>query len=244
MKRGFRLGKVLGIEIVIDVSWIYIFILVTLNLAVAVFPRIQPNWGTFLNWSAAVITSLLFFSSVLTHELAHSVVAKSRGLPVNKIVLFLFGGVSDIEREPPSPKTEFLTTIVGPLTSIFLGFIFILAGIMISGNGIFSSMQFFSTLFLWLGPVNILLGVFNLIPGFPLDGGRLFRSAFWAATGNFRTATRYARLSGLIVSWAFIIIGALMIFGINIPFFGTGTVGGLWVILIGWFLNAAARESS
>jgi Zn-dependent protease len=121
ISKSFKLGKVLGIDVGIDISWLFIFIIVTLDLALSVFPRLQPNWGLLLNWTTAIFASMLFFMSVLAHELAHSVVARVRGIPVNEIILFLFGGVSSIEERPDTPKTEFLMAIVGPLTSIIIG---------------------------------------------------------------------------------------------------------------------------
>src|SRR5512143_1922346 len=131
MRNGFSIGRIFGIRITIDWSWILIFLLVVWNLAGAVFPRLHPEWSMALNLGISVLASLLFFASVLAHELAHSLVAKARGLPVRRITLFLFGGVSNIEREPPSPSTEFLMAIVGPVTSIVLGVIFLL----LSGAG-------------------------------------------------------------------------------------------------------------
>lgn len=252
MRSGLRLGRIFGINIYIDWSWIFIFLLVTWNLAAGVFPQLHPNWGATLNWGTAIVASLLFFASVLAHELAHSLVAKARGLPVRNITLFLFGGVSNIQREPASAGTEFVMSIVGPLTSIVLGVIFLLlsgataAGSdVITGNsiGALARLDPPSTLLLWLGPINILLGVFNLIPGFPLDGGRVLRSVLWAITKNLRLATRWASWVGQAVAWLFIFAGISMIFGISIPFFGTGFIGGLWLAFIGWFLNNAAVQS-
>lgn len=252
MRSGLRLGRIFGINIYIDWSWIFIFLLVTWNLAAGVFPQLHPNWGATLNWGTAIVASLLFFASVLAHELAHSLVAKARGLPVRNITLFLFGGVSNIQREPASAGTEFVMSIVGPLTSIVLGVIFLLlsgataAGLdVIAGNpiGALARLDPPSTLLLWLGPINILLGVFNLIPGFPLDGGRVLRSVLWALTKNLRLATRWASWVGQAVAWLFIFAGISMIFGISIPFFGTGFIGGLWLAFIGWFLNNAAVQS-
>ena len=252
MRSGLRLGRIFGINIYIDWSWIFIFLLVTWNLAAGVFPQLHPNWGATLNWGTAIVASLLFFASVLAHELAHSLVAKVRGLPVRNITLFLFGGVSNIQREPASAGTEFVMSIVGPLTSIVLGVIFLLlsgataAGSdVITGNsiGALARLDPPSTLLLWLGPINILLGVFNLIPGFPLDGGRVLRSVLWAITKNLRLATRWASWVGQAVAWLFIFAGISMIFGISIPFFGTGFIGGLWLAFIGWFLNNAAVQS-
>jgi Zn-dependent protease/CBS domain-containing protein len=251
MGGGIRLGKIFGINIHIDWSWLFIFLLITWQLAVAVFPTLQPEWSAALNWTMGVIASLAFFASVLVHELAHSLVAKARGLPVRRITLFLFGGVSNIEREPPSPMTEFLVTIVGPLSSFILGGIFIYAAnVMADGvpvgvppAQIFAALDPAATVLLWLGVINIILAIFNLIPGFPLDGGRILRSILWAITGNLRRATRWASFVGQGVAWMFIVGGIAMVFGIPIPIFGTGLIGGLWLAFIGWFLNSAAAQS-
>jgi Zn-dependent protease len=251
-RSGFRLGKIFGINIYIDWSWVFIFLLVTWNLAAGVFPELHPNWGLALNLGTALVAALLFFASVLAHELSHSVVARARGIPVRNITLFLFGGVSNISREPPSPSTEFLMAIVGPLTSIVLGVIFILlGGLSISNFGsVFGAptlalqrLDPVSTLLLYLGPINIVLGLFNLVPGFPLDGGRVLRSILWALTNNLRTATKWASRVGQWVAWLMIAGGIAMFFGVDLPFFGTGVVSGLWLAFIGWFLNNAAIQS-
>jgi Zn-dependent protease/CBS domain-containing protein len=252
MRSGLRLGRIFGIYIYVDWSWIFIFLLVTWSLAAGLFPQLHPNWGVTLNWGTAIAASLLFFASVLAHELAHSVVARSQGIPVRNITLFLFGGVSNIQREPTSPAAEFVMAIVGPLTSIVLGVFFLLlsgataAGLdVMTGRaiGTLARLDPLSTLLMWLGPINILLGVFNMIPGFPLDGGRVLRSGLWAITKNLRLATRWASWVGQAVAWLFIFTGLAMIFGISIPFFGTGLIGGLWLAFIGWFLHSAATQS-
>ena len=252
MRSGFRIGRIFGINIYIDWSWIFIFLLITWDLAAGVFPQFHPEWTSAMVWGMAIIASLLFFASVLAHELAHSVVAKSQGIPVRNITLFLFGGVSNIQREPPSAMNEFVMAVVGPITSIFLGVVFlILAGIGASGMGnaianplgILNQLNPLSTLLLWLGPINILLGVFNLIPGFPLDGGRVLRSILWGITNNLRRATRWASWVGQLVAWLFIIAGISMVFGMSVPFFGTGLIGGIWLAFIGWFLHDAATQS-
>lgn len=252
MHSGIHIGRIFGINIYIDWSWIFIFLLVTWNLGAGVFPDLHPQWGTALVWGTAIIASLLFFASVLAHELAHSIVAKSQGIPVSNITLFLFGGVSNIQREPTSPTAEFVMAIVGPLTSLVLGVIFLfLSGTMATGLSVLSGdpagalaqLNPLSTLLLWLGPINILLGIFNLIPGFPLDGGRVLRSILWAITKNLQVATRWASWVGQVVAWLVIIAGISMIFGISIPFFGTGFISGLWLAFIGWFLNSAAVQS-
>lgn len=247
---GFKLGRIFGIKIYIDWSWLFIFLLVTWNLTV-VFSNLHPEWGLALNLGVSLLASILFFASVLAHELAHSLMAVAQDVPVRSITLFLFGGVSSIEREPPSPRAEFLITIVGPLTSIVLGFIFIfLAGIGVSLNATIenptqalANMGPITTLLLWLGPINVILGIFNLLPGFPLDGGRVLRSILWAATDNLRKATRWASYVGQGVAWLLIIAGVAMIFGANIPFLGTGFISGFWLAFIGWFLNNASVQS-
>ena len=252
MRSGFKVGRIFGINIHIDWSWIFIFLLVTWNLAGAVFPALHPDWGTALNISLGIVASLLFFLSVLLHELAHSLVAKARGLPVRRITLFFFGGVSNIEREPPSPKTEFLMAIVGPLTSILLGIGFTWLGrqnIPAMTTALNNPIQLLrgldplSTMLLWLGPINIIIGLFNLIPGFPLDGGRVLRSILWAAMDNFRRATRWATAIGQGFGWLMILAGIAMVFGANIPVLGTGIGNGIWFAFIGWFLVSAAAQS-
>ena len=251
MRGGISLGRIFGINVRLDWSWLLIFFLVTWNLA-NVFGDLQPDWNNALNWLLAVVAALLFFGSVLAHELAHSVVARARGIPVRNIVLFLFGGVSNIERDPDSPKSEFLITVVGPLTSFALGIIFLLLARAIAGavdasvddpEGMVRAMGPTAVMLYWLGSVNILLGAFNLIPGFPLDGGRILRSILWAATNNLRKATEWASYVGQIIAWLLIIGGISMVFGAEIPFFGTGLIGGLWLAFIGWFLNSASVQS-
>src|SRR6266540_6828546 len=181
---GFRLGKFFGVNVNIDWSWLLIFILVSWSLA-STFRQVHPEWATATQLGLALVAALLFFLSVLAHELAHSLVANARKHPVRSITMFLFGGVSNIQKEPTTPWNEFIITIVGPLTSFLLGGLFIIlgtGGAILNGTslgnpiGMLSKLGPLSTIFIWLGSVNILLGFFNLIPGFPLDGGRVLRS--------------------------------------------------------------------
>jgi Zn-dependent protease/CBS domain-containing protein len=188
--------------------------------------------------------------SVLAHELAHSVMARAQGVPVRSITLFLFGGVSNIQRHPPSPQAEFLITIVGPITSFVLGALFILlSGVSAGATNVANPVDMIAqlnpaaTILIWLGSINILLAIFNLIPGFPLDGGRVLRSILWAITENLRHATRWASWVGQLVAWLFIAAGIAMVFGVRVPFFGTGFINGLWLAFIGWFLNSASAQS-
>ncbi len=252
MRSGIRVGRLFGVNIFLDWSWIFIFLLVTWNLAAGVFPSLHPDWSPALYWGLGLVASLLFFASVLAHELAHAVVAQARGLPVRRITLFIFGGVANIESEPGSPATEFLIAIAGPLASFVLGALFTAAGLLFSGGALagagtvadaLARLGPLATMLLWLGPLNIVLALFNLVPGFPLDGGRVLRSVLWAATGSLRQATRWAAWVGQAVAWLFILAGVAMIFGVRIPFFGTGLISGLWLAFIGWFLNTAAVQS-
>lgn len=248
---GFSIGRIFGIKIRFDWSWILIFLLVSWNLAI-VFGNLHPDWSELLRIGLAILASLLFFGSVLAHELAHSFMALAQGIQVRKITLFLFGGVSDIQQEPPTPRAEFLITIVGPLTSIGLGIIFLLLffiqteGLQVQisqPQDIISQLGPFSTLMWWLGTINIFVGVFNLIPGFPLDGGRILRSVIWVITDNLRKATCWASWVGQGIAWLMIATGAAMVFGVRFPILGSGLVNGLWLIFIGWFLSNAAVQS-
>jgi Zn-dependent protease/CBS domain-containing protein len=251
MRNGLHIGRLFGINIYVDWSWLLIFLLVTWNLATQ-FVQVHPTWGPELSWGLAIVAALLFFASVLAHELAHSIVAQAQGIPVRDITLFLFGGVSNIQQEPHSPRAEFLVAIVGPLTSLVIGVICLLAaglfaplpaGAAMNPSLVMVALTPLTTVLLWLGSVNIILGVFNLLPAFPLDGGRVLRAALWAATGNFRTATRWAARVGQVFAWLLIFSGIAMIFGVEVPFFGRGLVGGLWLAFIGWFMSSAARQS-
>ena len=247
LNKGLPVFRLFDIDIVVHWSWILIFLLLTWSLATGVFPIWHPYWSQALLWSTAIAAVLLFFGCLLLHELAHSLVARKRHIPVHRIILFLFGGVSNIEREPSSPGVEFLMAIVGPLTSLALGVIFFTLGFLHSGgygHETVSGLGPYSTLFLWLGPINILIGMFNLIPAFPLDGGRVLRSILWAVTNNLRKATLWAAGVGQVTGWLFIFYGAALLFGMRLPFFQGGLFSGVWLALIGWFLYSAASRSS
>ncbi len=251
MRRGFQIGKLFGIKIRVDWSWLLIFLLVTWNMSTA-FGNLHDTWSTGLRWGLAVVAALLFFASVLAHEMAHSLIAQAQGVPVRSITLFLFGGVSDIQEEPDSPSGEFWMAILGPITSLVIGTVLTLAVAVTAGlqlSSATSAMQSLeqlgpiSTMFMWLGSINITLGIFNLIPGFPLDGGRVLRSILWAIIGDLRRATRWASYVGQAIAWLMILGGISMTFGASIPFFGSGVSSGLWLIFIGWFLNSASSKS-
>jgi len=251
MQNGFGLGKIFGINIKIDWSWLLIFALVAWSLASS-FGSVHPDWTLLMNWGLALLAAALFFGSILAHELAHALVARRMGTPVRNITLFIFGGVSNVQKEPNSPLSEFLITIVGPLTSFILGGAFLALGLgsfvinnvsMLDPSIALSQIGAAGTIFVWLGSINILIAIFNLIPGFPLDGGRIVRSALWAVTNDLTKATRWASSLGQVVAWALILAGIAMMFGMNIPFFGTGFINGLWIMFIGWFLQNAAINS-
>ncbi len=248
MRDGIRLGRLFGISLSLDFSWILIFLLITWNLT-RMFWQWHPGWGMG-NLGVAVVASLLFFASVLAHELGHALVATAWGVPVREIRLFLFGGVSDIEREPPSPLAEFVIAVVGPAVSFAIGlFCILVSGFFLRNSSlsdpgaVLASLDPLSTVILWLGPINVIIGAFNLIPGFPLDGGRVLRAALWRLTGDLRKATRWAGAAGQSIGWAFVVMGIAMVLGARVPFFGQGAGSGIWLALIGWFLSSAAARS-
>ena len=252
MRSGLKIARLFGVDVYVDWSWLLIFLLVTWNLAGAVFPSLHPGWGTAIDIALGVAASLLFFFSVLLHELAHSIVANARGLPVRRITLFFFGGVSNIQQEPASAKTEFLMAVVGPLTSIVLGVALAWLGagrLSLSSQtpfdaaAILGGLSPLATMLVWLGPVNVILGLFNLIPAFPLDGGRILRSILWAASHNLRRATRWATAIGQAFSWLLIVAGIAMAFGATVPVLGSGLINGIWLVFIGWFIISAAVQS-
>jgi Zn-dependent protease/predicted transcriptional regulator len=232
MPGSLRIGKIAGIDIYIHVSWIIILVLLTVSLATGWFPQLYPGWSTATYWVTGFISSLLLFASVLLHELAHSLVARRRGLPVKSITLFIFGGVSNIEQEPKSPGIEFQMAVVGPLTSLLIGIVCFLLQLPLRGTN--SPLE--GVLF-YLAVTNLLLGVFNLIPGFPLDGGRVLRSIVWKITGSMRQATRAASITGQVIAYLFILLGVWLFFTGNI-------LNGIWLGFIGWFLLSAAQSAN
>lgn len=228
---SIHLFSIFGIPIKIHLSWIIIFVLITWSLAAGYFPQAHPDWPPRLYWAIGIITSLLFFLSVLLHELSHSVVARMRGMEVRDIMLFVFGGVSEIRDEPSSAGTEFVMAFVGPLTSIAIGGISYLLHMLL--RNISEPAAATAYYLFW---INMLLGLFNLVPGFPLDGGRVLRSIIWGITRDLEKATRWAVHSGVFVAYGLIFLGIWSIFGQNV-------IGGLWFIFIGWFLNNAAQSA-
>jgi Zn-dependent protease/predicted transcriptional regulator len=249
---GLRLGRIAGIEVVMDWSLLIIFVLILVSLAGGVFPSWHPNWSPGLTWLTALGAAILFFISVLLHELSHALVGRRFGVSIRRITLFMFGGMAHMENEPPSWRAELMMALAGPLMSFALGILFGSLASLIAGpieldpedpGRALSALGPAATLLAWLAPINIILGAFNLVPGFPLDGGRVLRAIMWGVTGDFLLATRRASRAGQVIAWLLMAIGFLMIIGLRVPFFGTGLVSGLWLIFIGWFLNNAALLS-
>jgi len=230
---GVALGKYFGVPVRLHWSWFIVFVLVTWMLGAYYFPGVYPGWSQVTYWGIGAATSILFFVSVLLHELAHSWVAQAAGMQVKSITLFIFGGVSQIGREPEKPGVEFRMAIVGPGTSLVLGAAF--WAIFFATR---HSVEPLAGLAFWLGYVNISLAVFNLIPGFPLDGGRVLRSVIWWRSGDVRSATRTASTIGRGFGYLFIFGGIALIL-LNRSYWWNG----LWLALIGWFLENAAVGS-
>jgi Zn-dependent protease/predicted transcriptional regulator len=235
LRSQIRLGRIAGIEIGLHFSWFIIAVLITFSL-VGHFHEVTPDWQKTVVWSAAVITALLFFAALLLHELAHSVIAKAKGLRVRAITLFALGGVSQIESEARDASSEFWIAVAGPLTSIVIGFFFLgLARLAGWQSGVEPATPVPAVL-LWLGYINLALAGFNMIPGYPLDGGRVLRAVIWRVTGNQSRSTRVASRVGEAVAILFILLGLYR-------FFLGANFGGLWSAFIGWFLLDAARSS-
>lgn len=220
------IARIWGIPISVHVTWLLVFALVASSLAAGYFPERQPGWGAATRWVLGALTSLAFFASVLVHELGHSRLALRYGIPIRGITLFVFGGVAQIGREPDSPGAEFRIAIAGPLTSLALAALF-------GGVGtVAGSMALVSVPALWLARINLAVALFNLLPGFPLDGGRVLRAAVWAWTGSFDRANRTAAAAGEVLALALIGVGTLQAIGGDVA-------GGIWMALIGWFLHSA-----
>ena len=229
-KSGFRIGSILGIPIYLHASWLLIFALITYSLAMQ-FTQGHPQWSATQHWTVGILTSLLFFASILFHELSHSVVAMHYKIRVVSITLFIFGGVARIGREPSKAIQEFNIAIAGPLSSYFLCALFF------SLTLLFPYSDTLGALGQWLAQINFAVATFNLLPGFPLDGGRIFRAAVWGATKDFARATRIASTSGQLVAYGMILLGAWYAAAKG------QWQSGLWLACIGFYLQSAARDS-
>jgi Zn-dependent protease/CBS domain-containing protein len=231
--RGMRIGRVLGFEIRIDSSWFILFALILWSFSYMVFPRSVPGRTTATYLIMGMSGTLLFFVSLLAHELSHSLVARAKDIPVEGITLFLFGGMAHTRMEAETPGDEFLIAAAGPIMSLFIA--------LLLGGGVYAGLQFgwpptFLAVLQYIALLNIILAVFNLLPGFPLDGGRLFRAVVWKITGDVTRATRAASAGGRWLAYVLIVFGLLSAFGGNV-------LGGMWLVFIGWFLRNAAISS-
>ncbi len=229
MRGVIRLGRILGIPIGVNYSWFIALWVLGWSLATSYFPTALPGFSAATYWTMGITAALLLFASVLVHELGHALAARRYGIRTRSITLFLFGGVAQIGREPPTPASEFIVAGAGPLTSYLLSAGFWVLQ-MATGKGVVGA------IITYLAGINALLATFNLIPGFPLDGGRILRALLWRRLGNLERATRIAARGGQLVALAFIAIGAVSIVSGNLT-------GGLWFILIGWFLEMGAQSS-
>lgn len=230
-KASIPLGRWFGIKIGADWSWLIIFWLVTLSLS-GQLAELHPGWTAVERWSLGLGTSILFFLSIILHELGHSITAIKLGVPVRSITLFIFGGLARIEREPDRPRDEFLIAAAGPAVSLALAALFFVLAL---GMGQSSILWWTAR---WLARINFILAVFNMIPGFPLDGGRVLRAILWHLKGDLAGATRVAARVGSFVAYGFIA------WGIGTALIGDSLVGGLWLGFIGWFLLSASKTAA
>lgn len=227
----FKLGRLFGFEINIHWSWIFIFFLVTWTFATGILEEFYPDWTDGRRWVAASAISVIFFFSILLHEMSHSLLARRYGIPVAGITLFIFGGVSSLSKEPDNARQEFMIAIVGPFTSLALALLFglgylVLTPIEEGAGGVAGN----------LAVINLLIGIFNLLPGFPLDGGRVLRSFFWLNNRNVLDATRLASNVGQAVAYLIMGLGV-------ISFFVLSPITGIWFFFIGNFLRSASASS-
>lgn len=245
---SLSLFTLFGIEIRLDISVVIIFALIVYSLGSGIYSSWHPEWTPTMVWGTALFSGIAFFASLLAHELSHSVVSQYFNIPVPRITLFLFGGVAEISREPERPKHEFLIAIAGPLMSLLIAFVCTelalnmpgsvdLAGTVAVGDlSVLSTLGPLATALFWLGSINLLLALFNMIPGFPMDGGRVFRATIWAITGDKLKATLWASNIGRYFGWFLMASGVIGLFQ------GQG-LGSLWSIMIGWFLSNLATLS-
>lgn len=235
MKSHIKLAKVFGVELGLHYSWIIIAVLIVFSL-VTEFYATNPEWGMAAIWAAALITGVLFFAGLFAHELSHALVAKSRGIPIHQITLFMLGGMAQIEGEPQTAGAEFWMAIVGPITSAVIGAALLAIAWAVGWRVGAAPSTPGTAILLWLGYINLALAAFNMIPGFPLDGGRVLRAIIWRIVRDADRSTIIASRVGQAVAFLFIAYGIFRLFG------GAG-IGGLWIAFIGWFLLQAAGAS-
>ncbi len=231
-KGGIEIFEVAGIQVAIDYSWLVIFALILWSLASGYFPGQYPGYSTANYWLVGLVASILFFGSVLAHELCHAAMGNRLGEGVHRITLFIFGGMAELEREPENAVDELKIAAVGPLSSLVIAGIFWLVA---RGVGAVGALALWKAVFSYLAFINLALALFNLLPGFPLDGGRLLRAALWMRWGDLRRATAAAADWGNTIAWGLIAFGAMEIFA-------GALIGGMWLIFIGLFLRSAASS--
>ena len=232
MNENLSLGRIAGIHVGLNWSLLVVAALIAWSIATGILPTAAPGQTSGAYWTAGVVSAFVYLASLLAHELAHSIVAARRGVKVEGITLWLFGGVSRFSSESSSPGSQAWITFVGPLTSLLLGAVFLLAAAVVGGG---ANSALLSASLAWLGYINILLGVFNLLPAFPLDGGRILQSLIWRGTGDRLRATRIAARIGMAFAFLFIAYGLITFFVAGSP------IGGVWAVFLGWFLLSAAR---
>ncbi len=228
MRGALRLGRILGIPIAVNYTWFIAVWIAAWSLAVSYYPALAPGFDANTYWLMGIASALLLFASVLVHEIGHALTARRFGIRTRAIVLFLFGGVAQIAEEPPTPRAEFAVAIAGPLTSLVLAALFAVASRAGGPSALTGVVQY-------LAAANLLLAVFNLVPGFPLDGGRVLRALLWHRTGSLPRATRTAARAGQIV--------ALTLIGAGLLWLSRNLITGLWLVLIGWFMDTGAQAS-
>jgi Zn-dependent protease len=244
--RGFTIARLRGIELRLDWSLAFLFVLVVVDLGGGVFPSWHPDWPRELAWGLGAVTAVLLIVSIALHELAHAIVARLNRIPVRRVTLFIFGGLAEIEGEPKSPGSELAMAAIGPIVSVAIGFAAMSgAKSLLTGGNAYDASAIqallrnaspLESLLIWVGTVNVTLGVFNLLPGFPLDGGRVLRALLWAVMRDRARATRWAAGAGRGIAWLLMALGLLNVL--------RGSFGqGVWYLLIGWFLDTAARGS-
>lgn len=227
------LFRIAGIPIRVDITWLFIALLITVSLARGLFPQLYPGWSETAYWSAALAGALGLAVSIVVHELAHSLVARRLGVPMHGITLFAFGGMAQMEGEPPTPTGEFVMAVVGPLTSLVLAGLFHLGAGWAEGAGAAPAVVAVASL---LSSLNLVLAIFNLVPAFPMDGGRMLRAVLWGASGDKLRATQQAGSAGALFG-AFLIAAGVALVAL------TGALSGLWWVLIGFFIRSAALGS-
>ena len=239
MQLSLQVGKISGIKIQLHFTIIIAFVLLTWTISTHFIPQYVPDLNEIDYWVLGVISTILVFFSILLHELSHSFMSQKYGIPVKSITLFIFGGVSDISKEPKSAHKEFYIAIVGPVISFAISGIFAILLLSLRGFEFssFENMQLtrIESIMLYGFAINLLLGIFNMIPAFPLDGGRVLRSVLYKIEGDFFKATKTATTVGTIFSYIFMGVGAISLFAGN-------TIGGIWIMIIGWFLNSGVKS--